>query len=247
MAEFPVNINRFYGMVPRFADEHLLEGQVTAATLAINCRYESGTLTAYRANTYVDDIGQQENVATVFGVDVRGGFPYVGAWIKRLWFTWNEPTDVVVGTENDDKFAYNGQFFYMSDGVKPMMTYGDIALDAAGGRLGSVVNNSRNIPLPLFLEDTGQPRRGGYRLGLPKPEGKVSSEVQQFTTKRSEWFERDESGFSTIRTTQPHGLQTGDIVTISDFGGSTIDNPIDWTPPADTPSNDGGDDTTIEP
>lgn len=239
MAQLPLNVNRFYGMVPRVAEELLPEGQVFAATVAFNTRYESGNLTPYQENVDVGTTNRTVQVGAIFGIDVSETFE--SSTKQRFWFSWTDKTDVVIGTSSDTRFAYNGQFFYFCDGQMPKMTYGDIALRAAGFGRQDDPPDPETGPYPV--EPFGfQPRYGYYRLGLPVPENKPTATLQNFTTKKSEWFSRDPSGFSTIRTQTPHGLDNGDVVTISEFGDSSISSPIDYTPPTGDPEPPPGED-----
>lgn len=240
MAQLPLNVNRFYGMVPRVADEFLPEGELYGAKLAFNTRYESGNLTPYRDNVIVGTTNRYNvSIGAIFGIDVNRIFESSDK--RRFWFSWTDKTDVVIGTSSDTKFAYNGQFFYFCDGQMPKMTYGDIALDVAGFTGRDNPPDPGAGPYPVSPNSL-QPRKGYYRLGLPTPDSKLTAVVENFTTKKSEWFSRDPSGFSTIRTQTPHGLDNGDIVTISEFGDSSIDNPIDYTPPPTDPNPPPGED-----
>lgn len=209
----PIKIDRFFGMVPRVSDELLSDQPLFAASFAVNTRYDTGQLVPYRQPSPVGKTNRVGEVNTILGVVARDGQETF-----RLWFSWSAYTDVVIGVNNDTRFRFNGQFFYYTDGDMPKMTYGDIALGMNPPDLDTTY--------PVAPGAAVQPRRGFYRLGLPKPRTRPTVTVEEYQTRVTASFSRDSSGFVTIQTTTAHGLRTGNVVTISGFGDRPIDDPI---------------------
>ena len=204
MAAF--NITRFYGMIPRTGDDLLPEGeQVNVATLAINSRVKSGHLVPYKASVPV--ISLAYDVDTFVRVD-------------DIWFSWPTDTDLVVGTISDTRFRYNGDFFYYTSlGEYPKMTYGDYAYG------NQPADPSLRYPRTESLHGSIQ-TPSEFALGIPKPSLRPESEVLPYVPKTTAGYERDASNLVTITTQDPHGLKTGNVVTISGFGDRTINDPI---------------------
>ena len=66
-----------------------------------------------------------------------------------------------------------------------------------------------------------------YRMGLPLPNVVPLAEAQPFTQKTSTFRQRDSGNTATITTADPHGLTTGNYVTVSGFaatGGANLYN-----------------------
>lgn len=107
------------------------------------------------------------------------------------WLSWATDVDVVVAVETD---TTEQRFFYTGDGVPKVSTYA-LATSSA--------------PYPT----------GYYELGLPLPPESATptTTAATFTQKTSASYARDTSNVATIITSTPHGLRSGNSISVSRF------------------------------
>lgn len=110
------------------------------------------------------------------------------------WLSWL--TDVDIATLASTETAEQ-RFFYTGDGAPKVSNYA-LATSGVG-------------PYPT----------GYYDLGLPLPTNVPTTTFTAFTQKTSASFFRDAGGVATITTSAPHGLRSGNIVTVSGFTSRT--------------------------
>lgn len=106
------------------------------------------------------------------------------------FLSWANDVDVVSGVTLD---ADDQRFFYTGDGEPKVSNY---ALATTG---------SGAFPITA------------YNLGLPLPETKITPTAATFTTLVVSTASRDSGAIATITTTTPHGLRTGNVVSVSGF------------------------------
>lgn len=107
------------------------------------------------------------------------------------WLSWATDVDIVTAIETD---ATEQRFYYTGDGVPKVSTY---ALATA------------STPYPT----------GYYDLGLPIPpdSATLTTTATAFTQKTSASYARDNNNVATIVTSAPHGLRTGNSISVSGF------------------------------
>ena len=112
------------------------------------------------------------------------------------WLSWTTDVDIAVATANDND---EQRFYYTGDGVPKVSNY---ALATTGA-----------APYPVDY----------YELGLPIPpdSATLTTTAATFTTKSTATFARDAGSIATIVTSAPHGLRTGNTVSITGFSFRT--------------------------
>ena len=112
------------------------------------------------------------------------------------WLSWTTDVDIAVATANDND---EQRFYYTGDGVPKVSNY---ALATTGA-----------APYPVDY----------YELGLPIPpdSATLTTTAATFTTKDTATFARDAGSIATIVTSAPHGLRTGNTVSITGFSFRT--------------------------
>ena len=159
----------------------------TTAQIATNCKLYSGDLIPYPIPVVADSTIQTGTIKTLYGLRE----PNTN---NVKWLSWLTNVDIVVASatsENEQRFYYSG------DGAPKVSNY---ALATVG--LG---------PYPAAS--------GYYDLGLPLPEdtSKLTTTPAVFTAKTSASYARDASNTAKIITSAPHGLRSGNYVTITGF------------------------------
>lgn len=235
-----LKVSRFYGMLPRVADELLPTEEsrgVNYAKTAINVKLESGNLRPFRRPifiyTNIRPGDADETVRSFRRFEIKDG-----SGTEDAWLIWPDNIDLIIGTQADTEFKYNGDFYYYtSDATYPKMSYGDLIVG------NKPFLSTRDYPAETadhgFLTGDAQ-----FALGIPAPEDALQpeAEVQNYSPKQTQGYERDSSNFATITTQEPHGLRTGNIVSIDGFGERTTNDPIVVPPIGD----DGNDDEIAE-
>jgi len=109
------------------------------------------------------------------------------------WLSWAGYIDIAVASATKDD---EQRFYYTGDGVPKVSNY-ELAVE--GG----------NPPYPVSF----------YELGLPVPPDsqKLITTAATLTEKNINTYARDANNVATIVTATPHGLRTGNSVTISGF------------------------------
>ena len=115
------------------------------------------------------------------------------------WLAWNTSVDIVKASLGDAFEDDEQRFYYTGDGPPKVSTY-ELATSGAG-------------PYPA--------NNGFYQLGLPLPDVKPTTQVTAFNALDSVSFSRDSANQATVVTNGPHGIKTGNIITIRDFTGTT--------------------------
>lgn len=162
-----------------------------AAQISVNTKFYSGDLIPYRIPRVVDNSGLSgTRTRSLFGL--RN--PDDASDIK--WLAWDKDVDVVMALEAGDRsVGSRGRFYYTGDGAPKVSTY-DLAI-------------SGSPPFPVDY----------YDLGLPLPEVRPTATVTSFTTKDTASFARDAGNTATIVTGVPHGLRSGNVVSVTGFTG----------------------------
>lgn len=123
------------------------------------------------------------------------------------WLSWNTEVNIAVASAN---LQDEQRFYYSGDGAPKVSNY-ELATTGAA-------------PYPV----------GFYDLGLPIPpdSATLTTTAASFTTKNTSSFARDAGNIATIVTSIPHGLRTGNNITVAGFtfrtgtynqpGGTTI-------------------------
>jgi hypothetical protein len=108
------------------------------------------------------------------------------------WLSWNTAVSIAVASAN---LQDEQRFYYTGDGAPKISNY-DLATSGAA-------------PYPI----------GYYDLGLPIPLNSqvLTTVAATFTTKSTASFARDAGNTATVSTTAPHGLRTGNSITLSGF------------------------------
>ena len=106
------------------------------------------------------------------------------------WLSWMTDVDVASATS----LAEEEQRIYYTGNGKPKVTNYAMAVQGAG-------------PYPF----------DSYDLGLPLPAVKPAATAVAFTTTTTATYSRDSANIATLTTTTPHGLRTGNKVTVTGF------------------------------
>lgn len=111
---------------------------------------------------------------------------------EKKWLSWTTDVDIAVASKTDKE---EQRFYYSGDGAPKVSNY-ELA-------------TSGTPPYPI----------GYYDLGLPVPEDNVTltTSAATFTPKTASSYARDASNIVTIITSEPHGLRTGNFVSVSGF------------------------------
>jgi len=112
---------------------------------------------------------------------------------ELVWLSWTTDVDIAIASDSSDN---EQRFYYTGDGKPKVSNY---ALATAGAE-----------PYPVSY----------YELGLPIPDTKPSISASSFTVVNSTHYERDSGNTATFYASADHGLRTGNIVTVRDFGTS---------------------------
>jgi len=110
----------------------------------------------------------------------------------KKWLVWDTDVDIAVATQTD---KVEQRFYYTGDDAPKVSNY-ELATTGAA-------------PYPV----------GYYDLGLPIPEDSATPTVSAatFTDQTTSSYARDDSNIATIVTAAPHGLRTGNFVSVSGF------------------------------
>ena len=162
-----------------------------AAQTAYNTKLYSGDLIPYRKPVFDRNIGRTGTIKTVYPLTSPTG--------TINWLAWNTSVDIVKASLGDAFEDDEQRFYYTGDGPPKVSTY-DLATSGAG-------------PYPA--------NNGFYQLGLPLPTVKPTTSVTAFNALTSVSFARDSANQATVVTNGPHGIKTGNIITIRDFTGTT--------------------------
>lgn len=113
-----------------------------------------------------------------------------------VWLSWPSDVSIAVAASTDE---IEQRFYYTGDGVPKVSNY-ELA-------------TSGPAPYPVDY----------YYLGLPVPEDsqQLTTTAATFTAKTTASFSRDAGSVATIVTSTPHGLRTGNQITVSGFTYST--------------------------
>lgn len=227
MAGFKVT--RFYGEIPRVADELLPTSEqqgVNYASRSVNAKFDSGNLKPIRVPLEVyDHPDANEEIGTMRKIQALDF-----SNVEDIWLTWDTDVDLIIGTQADLDFKYNGNFFYITNedpNEYPKMSYGDL--------LVGYESADPDADYPKATADRyGISTPTQFALGIPAPDDALTptAQVQAFSPKQTQGFERDSSNFATVTTQAPHGLRTGNLVSIDGFGERNITGPI-VVPPVD--------------
>ena len=111
---------------------------------------------------------------------------------EKKWLSWTTDVDIAIASKTDKE---EQRFYYSGDGAPKVSSY-ELATNGAP-------------PYPI----------GYYDLGLPVPEDSVTltTSAATFTPKTISSYARDTSNIVTIVTSEPHGLRTGNVVSVSGF------------------------------
>lgn len=161
-----------------------------AAQISFNTKLYSGDLIPYRLPRVVDSHGMLGKIPQrLYGIKS----PDSG---QLSWLVWDKDVDVVVASQSQEGAISNrSRFYYSGDGAPKVSDY-DLA-------------TSGSPPLPSDY----------YDLGLPLPEVKPVATVTTFVTLDTASYARDTGNTATITTTSPHGLRTGNVVSVTGFSG----------------------------
>ena len=187
-----VKLTKFLGEAPKISTELLPDG---AAQTAYNVKLYSGDLIPYRVPKLIEDTGRTGTIKTIHKLVNPSNN-------NDVFLTWADDIDIVtaaapwtVATTTED----TEQRFYYTDGVKPKVSNYDLATDGSA-------------PYPVA--------NGYYDLGLPLPSADPTSSAASFSVSTSASYARDSGNTATFTAGSAHGLRTGNIVTIRDFGTS---------------------------
>jgi hypothetical protein len=157
------------------------------AQIATNCKLYSGDLIPYPIPVVAANTNRTGTIKTLYGLRDPGTD-------SLKWLSWLTNVDIVVAsaTSEDEQ-----RFYYSGDGAPKVSNY---ALATAG--VG---------PYPTV--------GGYYDLGLPLPEdtSKLTTTPAVFTAKTTASYARDASNTAKIITSTPHGLRSGNFVTVTGF------------------------------
>lgn len=112
-----------------------------------------------------------------------------------VWLSWTNDVDIATASSSEDE---EQRFYYTGDGVPKVSNY-DLATDGSE-------------PYPVSS--------GYYELGLPLPEDTPTSTATSFSVVSATHYERDSGNTATFYAGSAHGLRTGNVVSIRDFGTS---------------------------
>jgi hypothetical protein len=161
----------------------------TKAQIANNLKMYSGDLLPYRIPRADFSVETPVKVESIFGI--RND---LGA-IK--WMSWGTDVDVVLRSDIDDKTGdpQDRRFFYTGDGY-PKQSWLELAV-------------SGPEPYPS----------AHYRLGLPLPTQKPTTDVTGFTELETITAGRNNSSRARLRFSAPHNLRDGNIISVTGFLG----------------------------
>ena len=199
-------IKKFLGEAPRVAEEELPDG---AGQKAKNVKLHSGDLIPYKKPQFIQNSNAANAVKGLYKLTI----PYSNnsSYPKgsNVFLTWDTDVDIVSSspawaTSSDTATADEEQrYYYTGDGQPKVSTY-----DKA----------TRNVSLlgqvPLPYTD------GCYNLGLPIPTQSLIATAVSLSAAVSTHYERDSGNYATFYANANHGLRSGNIVTIRDFGSS---------------------------
>jgi len=108
------------------------------------------------------------------------------------WLSWATDVDIAVATANDND---EQRFYYTGDGVPKVSNY--------------LLATTGAPPYPVDY----------YELGLPVPpdSATLTTSAATFTTKATATYARDAGSIATIVTSTPHGLRTGNTISVTGF------------------------------
>jgi len=110
-----------------------------------------------------------------------------------VWLSWTTDVDIATASSSEDE---EQRFYYTGDGVPKVSNY-ELATDGSE-------------PYPINY----------YELGLPLPDDTPTSTASSFSVVSATHYERDSGNTATFYGSSAHGLRTGNVVTVRDFGTS---------------------------
>lgn len=187
-----IKLTKFLGEAPKISPELLPDG---AAQQSYNVKVSSGDLVPYRVPKLIAETGRTSTIKTLYKLTNPSNN-------NDVFLTWDDDIDIaiaappwtVTSTTEDTE-----QRFYYTDGVKPKVSNYDLATDGSA-------------PYPVA--------NGYYDLGLALPTTSPSISASSFSVSTSASYARDSGNTATFTAGSAHGLRTGNIVTIRDFGTS---------------------------
>lgn len=108
------------------------------------------------------------------------------------WLSWATDVDIAVASANENN---EQRFYYTGDGAPKVSTY-DLA-------------TTGSPPYPINYYDLGLP--------VPPDTAQLTTTAATFTQKTSSTISRDAGNIVTLVTSAPHGLRTGNTITVSGF------------------------------
>lgn len=159
----------------------------TVAQVARNAKLYSGDLIPYTNPVVRANALRNGVIRTLHALREPG----TGA-LKFL--TWNNDVDIVVATPDNGQ-DLDQRFYYTGDGAPKVSNY-ELAI---GGP----------APYPFNWYDLGLP--------LPPDDLVLTTVATPLVTSTTQSYKRDNANTATIRTTGPHGLRSGNEVTITGF------------------------------
>ena len=206
-----VKLNKFLGEAPKVASELLPDG---AAQTAFNVKLYSGDLLPYREPKLIENIGRQGTIQTLYKlINYSAPAPDPEDGSRNIYLTWLN--DVDIATANPPWVVTEGvadteqRYYYTGDGVPKVSNYSLATSDYTTGTKGA-------YPVP----------NGYYELGVPLPtsahitNGRPTATETSPASSTSASYARDAGNIATVVTGSAHGLRTGNIATIRDFGTS---------------------------
>lgn len=225
-------VKKFLGEAPRVAEEELPDG---AGQKVKNVKLHSGDLIPYKEPVFLQKLISSGVVKTLykltipyddirFGKSVSSAFGGLYAVLPQppdafplttqrkgdnVFLTWDKDVDIVSSspawaTSSDGAVAdVEQRYYYTGDGRPKVSTYDKATRNAP---------NLKNISLPYT--------DGCYNLGLPIPTTALVATARSLSSAVSTHYERDAGNYATFYANADHGLRSGNIVTIRDFGSS---------------------------
>ena len=112
-----------------------------------------------------------------------------------VWLSWTTDVDIVTASDSSDD---EQRYYYTGDGVPKVSNYD--------------LSTTGSEPYPAS--------GGCYDLGLPLPTTVATATATSFSVVESTHYERDSGNTATFYGSGNHNLNSGNIVTIRDFGTS---------------------------
>ena len=162
----------------------------TAGQTAFNVKLDSGDLQPYKEPVVVADALRSGTLKTLYAL-------YNPSNTSELkYLTWANDVDIATAAPEDVLDPDEQRFYYTGDGVPKVSNY--------------ALATSVAAPYPDAY----------YELGLPLPTTVATTSAASFSVATSSHYARDSGNIATITTGSAHGLKTGNVVTVRDFGTS---------------------------